>query len=69
MLPGMDMCCTDPAQYLITAGEDLIDDLDHDLFDLSVRRVKGSVKNSCSWHVKRGLVRKKKKKRKTTGSL
>ena len=39
MFPGLDLYCTDPAQYLTTAGEDL-DDLDRDLSDLSVRRVK-----------------------------
>ena len=34
MFPGLDLYCTDPAQHLITAGEDL-----DDLSDLSVRRV------------------------------
>ena len=28
--------CTDPAQHLVTAGQD-VDDLDHDLSDLSLR--------------------------------
>ena len=32
--PGLDMYCTDPAQPLTTAGGEL-DDLDHDLSDLS----------------------------------
>ena len=39
----MDLCYTDPAQHLITAGQDL-DDLDRDLSDLSdlsVLRVNG----------------------------
>ena len=31
MLPRLDLCCTDPAQRLITAG---LDGLDRDLFDL-----------------------------------
>ena len=39
MLPGLDPYYAFPAQPLTTAGEDL-DDLDHDLSDLSVRRVK-----------------------------
>ena len=34
MFPGLDLYCTDPAQHLITAGEEL-DDRD------PVRRVKG----------------------------
>ena len=41
MFPGLDLYYTDPAQHLITAGEDP-DDLDRDLSDLSdlsVRRV------------------------------
>ena len=36
----MDLHGTDPAQGLITAGQDL-DDLDRDLSDMSVRRVEG----------------------------
>ena len=36
VFPGLDMYFTDPAQYIITAGEDL-DDLE-DLSDLSVDR-------------------------------
>ena len=36
MFPGLDLCLTDPAQHLTAAGEEL-DDLDHDLSDLSVR--------------------------------
>ena len=39
MFPGLDLYYADPAQPLTTAGEEL-DDLDHDLSDLSVRRVK-----------------------------
>ena len=35
MLPGLDPYYAFPAQPLTTAGEDL-DDLDHDLSDLSV---------------------------------
>ena len=34
MFPGLDLYCTDPAQPLTTAGEEL-DDLDHHLSDLS----------------------------------
>ena len=34
IVPGLDLCCTDPVQHLITAGEDL-EDLVHDLSDLS----------------------------------
>ena len=34
IVPGLDLYYTDPAQHLITAGQDL-DDLDHDLPDLS----------------------------------
>ena len=33
MFPGLDLYCTDPAQHLTTAGEDL-SDLDRDLSDL-----------------------------------
>ena len=40
VFPGLDLYCADPAQPLTTAGEEL-DDLDHDLSDLSVRGVKG----------------------------
>lgn len=38
VFPGMDLCCTGPAQQVVTAGEDLstVGDPDH----LSVRRVK-----------------------------
>ena len=36
---GLDLYHADPAQHLITAGEDP-DDLDRDLSDLSVRHVK-----------------------------
>ena len=39
MFPGLDTYYADPAQHLITAGQDL-DDLDRDLSYLSVRRVK-----------------------------
>ena len=35
MCPLLGLCYTDPAQYLVTAGQDP-DDLDH---DLSVRRL------------------------------
>ena len=38
MFPGLDLYCTDPAQPLAKAGEEL-GDLDHDLSDLSVRSV------------------------------
>ena len=34
MLPGLDLCCADPAQPLATEGEEQ-DDLDRDLSDLS----------------------------------
>ena len=34
VFPGLDLYCADPAQPLTTAGEEL-DDLDHDLSDLS----------------------------------
>ena len=34
MFPGLDLYCADLAQSLTTAGEEL-DDLDHDLSDLS----------------------------------
>ena len=34
MFSGLDLYCTDPAQHLTTAGQDL-DDLDRDLSDLS----------------------------------
>ena len=40
MFSGLDLYCTDPAQHLRTAGYDL-DDLNRDLSNLSVRRVKG----------------------------
>ena len=33
MFPGLDLYCSDPAQHLITAGEDL-DDVDYDLIYL-----------------------------------
>ena len=33
MFPWLDLYCTDPAQALTTAREEL-DDLDHDLYDL-----------------------------------
>ena len=33
-LPGLDLYCTDPAQPLTSAGEEL-DDVDDDLSDLS----------------------------------
>ena len=36
MFPGLDLHYADPAQPLTTAREEL-DDLDHDLSDLSVR--------------------------------
>ena len=39
--PGLDLYCTDPAQYLITAGLHP-GDLDHDLCDISIRHVKSS---------------------------
>ena len=42
MFPVLDLCGTDPAQHLMTAGYDLdyLDYLDYDLDrDLSVRRV------------------------------
>ena len=39
MFPGLDLHYTDPAQLLTAAGEEL-DDLDHDLSDLSDRLVK-----------------------------
>ena len=38
MFPGLELYYIDPAQHLVTAGEDLYD-LDRDLSDLSVRRV------------------------------
>ena len=38
MFPGLDLYHADPAQPLTTAGVEL-DDLDHDLSDLSVRGV------------------------------
>ena len=34
MFSGLDRYCADPVQPLITASEE-VDDLDHDLFDLS----------------------------------
>ena len=34
MFPGLDLHYADPAQSLTTAGEEL-DDLDHDISDLS----------------------------------
>ena len=34
MFPGLDLNYTDPAQYLLTAGENLYD-VDRDLSDLS----------------------------------
>ena len=40
MFPGLDLYCADPAQPLTTAREKL-DDLDHDLSDLSVLGVEG----------------------------
>ena len=36
MFPGLDLYYADPAQPLTAAGEEL-DDLDHDLSNLSVR--------------------------------
>ena len=36
MFPRLDLYCTDPAQPLTTAGEDL-DDLDRDLSDAHIR--------------------------------
>ena len=33
--PGLDLYYADPAQHLITAGQEL-DDLDHDLSDVCV---------------------------------
>ena len=34
MFPTLDLFYTDPAQHLTKAGQDLVDDLDHDLSDL-----------------------------------
>ena len=43
MFPGLDLYCTDPAQPLTTADEELDDILiDHDLSDPSVRGVERS---------------------------
>ena len=50
MFLKLDLYCKDPAQPLITAGWHL-DDLDRDLSDLPVRRVKG---RSC-----RGSIRER----------
>ena len=36
IFPGLDMYCTDPAQYLRTADSNL-GDVDRDLSDLSIR--------------------------------
>ena len=38
VFPGLDLCCTGPAQVLTTASEEL-DYLDHDLSDPSVHTV------------------------------
>ena len=38
MFPGLDLYCADSAQHLTTTDKHL-DDLDHDLSDLSVRSV------------------------------
>ena len=45
MFPGFDLYYADPAQALTTAGEEL-DDIDHELSDLSylsVRRAQGNI--------------------------
>ena len=42
MFPELDLHYTDPAQHIITVGQDL-NDLDHDRSDLSVRCVQLSV--------------------------
>ena len=57
MFLGLDLYYTDPAQHLITAGQDLdgldrnlsdLSDLDRDLSDLSVRRVEASWKRTLA---------------------
>ena len=60
MFPGLDLYCTDPAQYLITANEDL-DDLSVD--DLSARRVE------AVWLLQRGSTSKLKCVRLNVGNL
>ena len=52
MFPGLDLCYTDPAQQLLTAGQEL-DDLDH---DLSIRRVKCLTPEPCIYSSVRGGV-------------